>query len=86
MQTTLSLHPRDGVRSFEEPYERVARAAGIDPASKKTVEFDVTSPVSMNAYFDALLHPMEEQGVDFCGLIGDRDQLPSRRIWIRCGC
>lgn len=65
MRTTLSLHPRDGVRSFEEPYERVARAAGIDPASKKTVEFDVTSPVSMNAYFDALLHPMEEQGVDF---------------------
>ena len=33
--TTLSLHPRDEIRSFEEPYERVARAAGIDPASGK---------------------------------------------------
>lgn len=72
MRTTLSLHPHDGVRSFEEPYERVARAAGINPVSGKTVECDVTLPVSMCAYFDALLRPVEEPSVNS---VGNRDQL-----------
>lgn len=65
LKTTLSLHPRDGVRAFEDRYADAARAAGIDPASGRTVDFDVTSPRKMAAYFDCILHPMQEEGVDF---------------------
>ena len=62
---TMNLHPRDGVRYFEDQYEDMARANGIDPASKKTVPFDCTDLTFMNSYFDYLHHPYEEDGVDF---------------------
>ncbi|MDK7859308.1 glycoside hydrolase family 31 protein, partial [Klebsiella pneumoniae] len=35
LSATLNLHPRDGVRAFEEDYAQVARDMGIDPASGK---------------------------------------------------
>ena len=62
---TMNLHPRDGVRYFEDQYEDMARANGIDPSSKKTVPFDCTDLNFMNSYFDYLHHPYEEDGVDF---------------------
>ena len=65
MAVTLNLHPRDGVRAFEDCYERVAKAVGADPSTGSAIEFDATSPTFMAAYFDEVLHPMEKQGVDF---------------------
>ena len=62
---TMNLHPRDGVRYFEDQYEDMARANGIDPSTKKTVPFDCTDLTFMNSYFDYLHHPYEEDGVDF---------------------
>lgn len=62
---TMNLHPRDGVRYFEDQYEDMARANGIDPSTKKTVPFDCTDLNFMNSYFDYLHHPYEEDGVDF---------------------
>lgn len=62
---TMNLHPRDGVRYFEDQYEDMARANGIDPSTKKTVPFDCTGLTFMNSYFDYLHHPYEEDGVDF---------------------
>lgn len=62
---TLNLHPRDGVRYFEEQYEAMAKACGIDPKTKQTVEFDLTDVKFRNAYFDILHHPYEKDGVDF---------------------
>lgn len=62
---TLNLHPRDGVRFYEEQYPDMARAAGIDPATEKTVEFDLTDKKFLSAYFDILHHPYEAAGVDF---------------------
>lgn len=62
---TMNLHPRDGVRYFEKQYPEMARANGIDPATKKQVEFDFTSLSYINSYFDILHHPYEEDGVDF---------------------
>ena len=62
---TMNLHPRDGVRYFEDQYEDMARANGIDPSTKKTVQFDCTDLNFMNSYFDYLHHPYEEDGVDF---------------------
>lgn len=65
LAVTMNLHPRDGVRYFEQQYPEMARACGIDPASKKTVEFDLTDKRFLNAYFDILHHPYENDGVDF---------------------
>ena len=53
------------MRYFEEQYPEMAKACGIDPATKKTVEFDLTDEKFLNAYFDVLHHPYEKEGVDF---------------------
>ena len=65
MKATLNVHPRDGVRAFEELYPQVAKAMNIDPESGEAVQFDLTDPKFMEVYFDQLHHPMEEDGVDF---------------------
>ncbi|NLZ24857.1 MAG: hypothetical protein GX891_00110, partial [Clostridiales bacterium] len=58
--TTLNIHPADGIRAFEDPYPEMARAMGIDPATKKTVEFDLTDKKFLLAYFDVLHRPFEK--------------------------
>ena len=65
LAVTFNLHPRDGVRYYEEQYEAMAHACGIDPATRRTVEFDLTDPEFLAAYFDILHHPYEADGVDF---------------------
>ncbi|MDR3344018.1 MAG: DUF5110 domain-containing protein [Oscillospiraceae bacterium] len=64
-KVTLNLHPADGVRAFEDQYEEMASAMGIDPASGKQVNFDITDPKFVENYFRILHHPMENAGVDF---------------------
>lgn len=64
LKSTLNVHPRDGIRAFEEDYPEAARHMGIDPESGEPVEFDLTSPRFMEAYFD-LHHKLEDEGVDF---------------------
>ena len=65
LKTALNLHPHAGIRRFEEMYEKMAVACGIDPASGKRIPFDILSPEFMEHYFDILHHPYEEDGVDF---------------------
>lgn len=65
MKVTLNVHPRDGIRAFEESYPEMAKAMGIDPDTQEAVQFDLTDPKFMAAYFDLLHHPMEDDGVDF---------------------
>jgi alpha-glucosidase (family GH31 glycosyl hydrolase) len=65
MKTTLNLHPADGVRYFEDMYEEMAQEMGIDPLTKKPVEFDITNSKFINAYFKILHNPYEKDGVDF---------------------
>ena len=62
---TMNLHPKDGVRFFEDQYPEMARANGIDPQTKQTVEFDLTDMRFVESYFDILHHPYEDEGVDF---------------------
>ncbi len=62
LKTTLNLHPADGIRAYEEAYPRMAEALGMEGTP---IEFDVASPDFLNAYFECVLHPMEEEGVDF---------------------
>lgn len=65
LHITLNLHPKDGVRHYEDMYEEMARANGINPASKKPVEFKCGSDTFWNSYFDILHKPYENDGVDF---------------------
>ena len=64
LRTTLNVHPRDGVRAFEDAYPEVAKRVGIDPATEENVEFGLTNPDFVDAYFD-MHHRMEAEGVDF---------------------
>ena len=62
---TLNLHPADGVQPFEENYSHMAEAMGLSPDEDKTIPFDFVDNRFRAGYFDALLHPMEQEGVDF---------------------
>lgn len=65
LKTALNLHPADGVHPHEEMYKEVADFMGIEPSSKKAIEFDITDPKFIEAYFKLLLHPLEKKGIDF---------------------
>ncbi|MEJ2748520.1 MAG: glycoside hydrolase family 31 protein, partial [Anaerolineae bacterium] len=65
LKTALNLHPADGVQPHEAAYPAMARRMGIDPATKKPVEFDIADPDFATAYFELLHHPEEARGVDF---------------------
>jgi len=64
LRTTLNLHPRDGVRAYEEAYPAFCAFLGRK-ADGKQIEFDASSRSFMEGYFQTVLHPMEEDGVDF---------------------
>ncbi|WP_075642142.1 glycoside hydrolase family 31 protein [Exiguobacterium indicum] len=62
---TLNLHPADGVRGFEEAYEAMAVAMGVDPESDVRIPFDFSDRTFIENYFTKLHHPHEADGVDF---------------------
>lgn len=64
LHTTLNVHPRDGVRAFEEAYPKMASALCVDQQHGEPVEFDLTNPKFVDAYFD-MHHDLEDEGVDF---------------------
>lgn len=65
MKVTLNVHPADGVRAHEEAYLPMARELGIDYENEDKIPFDASSRAFLEAYFQYLHHPNEEQGVDF---------------------
>ncbi len=65
LHITLNLHPADGVRSFEDMYNKMAKANKIDPDSKKKIDFKCSDDNFWNSYFDILHKPYEKDGVDF---------------------
>ena len=78
LKTTLNMHPASGVQPHEEPYPAMARAMGIDPATKKYVPFDITNKKFAENYFTILHHPLEKQGIDFFWL--DWQQEPNTSV------
>ena len=61
----LNVHPSQGIRFFEQGYDAMCRRMGVDPQSKEVIAFDPADPKFMQAYFEEIHHPMEEEGVDF---------------------
>ncbi len=65
LKITLNIHPAEGVRFFEDMYPEMAHAMGVDPESKQRIEFDISDPQFVEAYFEYIHHPYEKDGVDF---------------------
>jgi alpha-glucosidase (family GH31 glycosyl hydrolase) len=65
LKITLNLHPADGVRFFEDMYEEMAEAMGVDPKTEAQIKFDIANDDFVNNYFKILHHPYERDGVDF---------------------
>lgn len=65
LKTVLNLHPASGIQPWEESYSRMAKAAGVDPASKKYIPFDLIDKKFAGNYFNIVLHPLQKEGVDF---------------------
>ncbi len=65
LKITLNLHPASGIQPWETRYAEMARAMGIDPATKKYVPLDITDKKFTINYMDILHHPLEKEGVDF---------------------
>jgi alpha-glucosidase (family GH31 glycosyl hydrolase) len=63
MKVSLNLHPANGVMPYEDAYGEMAEALGVKDGAK--IDFDVSNPEFLMAYFKYLHHPNEEMGVDF---------------------
>ena len=62
---TLNVHPSQGIRPYEDCYEAMAEAMGVNPRERKRIPFDIADLAFCKAYFDAVHHPLEDEGVDF---------------------
>ncbi len=65
MEVCLNLHPASGIQPHEDQYEAMAKAMGIDPSTKKYVPFDIVHKKFTENFMKLVLHPMENDGVDF---------------------
>jgi hypothetical protein len=74
LKTTMNLHPASGIQPWEQAYPAMARAMGIDPATKKYIPFDPTDKKWATNYLDLVLHPLEKQGMDFWWLDWQQQQ------------
>jgi alpha-glucosidase len=74
LKTTLNMHPASGVQPWEAAYPAMAKAMGIDPATRKYVSFDITDKKYAMNYMNLLHHPLERQGIDFWWLDWQQEQ------------
>ena len=65
MRVTLNVHPAEGIQAHEEVYPQMAEAMGVDTELEQPVIFDAADPKFLEACFQHIFHPMEEEGVDF---------------------
>src|SRR5580704_7283972 len=65
LKATVNVHPASGVQPWEDHYPEMARAMGIDPATKQYVPFDITEKKFATNYMNDMIHPLEQQGVNF---------------------
>jgi alpha-glucosidase (family GH31 glycosyl hydrolase) len=75
----LNLHPAEGIHAHEDQYAAAAKVLGVDPQSKKPLAFNIADAKFAQTYFEHILHPIEDQGVDFWWLDwqqGELTQLP----------
>jgi len=65
LMVSLNLHPAEGIHPHEEQYSEAAHAMAMNPATKKPIQFEIADMRFAKVYFNQMLHPLEERGVDF---------------------
>lgn len=65
LKTTLNVHPADGIRAFEDAYERISYRLRLNVSLEEPALFDFNSKDFRDAYFEEVHHPLEDSGVDF---------------------
>ncbi|MDR0415154.1 MAG: glycoside hydrolase family 31 protein [Prevotellaceae bacterium] len=63
LKTTLNLHPADGIFSMEDNYSSLATALGVTNGA--TIPWNIEKKPFYEAFFEHILRPHEEIGVDF---------------------
>ena len=64
LKTALNLHPASGIQPYEECYDRFCKEYGWDQPGK-SVPFKIDEKKWADAYYNAVLKPIELQGNDF---------------------
>lgn len=88
LKITLNLHPADGVPAYEDKYPQLAEFLGRDPQSKETIKWQSSDRKFMRGWFDKMLLPLENEGVDFWwldwqqGLMDDSIPSLSNTWWL----
>ena len=65
LKVSLNDHPADGVQNYEDLYPAMAEALAHSTEHKDPIHFDITDRNFLDAFFDVLHRPLEDQGVDF---------------------
>ena len=65
IKTTLNLHPASGIAPYEEKYPEFAKAMNFDTTGLHNIPFECADKQFMQNLFDIILHPYQEQGIDF---------------------
>ena len=65
LKVTLNLHPADGVSNYEEGFDGLSKDLKLDPSTTKNIPWVGSDKKFATAFFENILRPMEEQGVDF---------------------
>lgn len=65
IRVTLNLHPAEGVKSYEEQYESVAKDNDTDSSTKQDIPWISSDKKFIKSMFKNVLMPMNKAGVDF---------------------
>ncbi len=65
MRVTLNIHPAGGIQAHEEMYPQMAETMGVNAEAEQPVVFNAADPEFLEACFQHIFHPLENQGVDF---------------------
>ena len=78
LKTALNLHPASGIAPMEVQYADFARQYGFKTNKKAWIPYRMAEKKWANTYFDVVLKPYEEWGVDFWWL--DWQQFPESKV------
>ncbi|PWJ44637.1 glycoside hydrolase family 31 protein [Sediminitomix flava] len=78
LKTALNLHPASGLAPMEEQYKEFGEKYGFDTSKDEWIPYRMADKKWAETYFDVLLKPYEEWGVDFWWL--DWQQFPESKV------
>ena len=65
VRLALKINPIEGISNKEDYYLPFKKASGLEEDKNGILPFNVFNPNTLNAYFDYLIHPLMNYGVDF---------------------